>query len=298
MDKKIYPKISMVTVCFNHEKYIAETIESVLSQNYPNLQYIVIDDGSTDDSWKIIEKYKDRLYHCERMLGYRKFPTIALNAGLEKTDGEIIGFLNSDDILLPNSLFTAAKIFQDNPKVEWFTGLASAINSRSEIVLAQFRPKSVYDFLIGDWIVIQQESTFWKRNLWEKSGGKLIIRWAFDIELWTKFFKHAEHYHSMSPIGAFRKGQQSMSVNKPESFLIPCQESLRKMNEDATLKQKIEAFIYRICKIFKPLLGLIPDRVFTSIPFFKRFSYKIIEYSFGEDKWLVRGINPFKASKF
>jgi glycosyltransferase involved in cell wall biosynthesis len=294
MDNAIYPKISLVTVCFNHEDYIAETIESVLSQNYPNLQYIVIDDGSTDNSWQVIEKYKDRLFRCERMLGYRKFPTIALNSGLAMTDGEIMGFLNSDDKLLPTSLFSVAKIFQDNQQVEWFTGLASTINFRSELVLSQFRPKNIYDFLIGDWSVIQQESTFWKRNLWNKAGGKLIIRWAFDIELWTNFFKFAEHYNSTAPIGAFRKGQQSMSISKPESFLIPCQESVARMRKEATAAQKMEAAIYRIGRILWPLFALIPNHLFEKLPLFKNFSYKVIEYSFREDKWLQRRINPFK----
>jgi glycosyltransferase involved in cell wall biosynthesis len=184
-----YPKISLVTACFNHKDYIAETIESIVSQGYPNLEYIVIDDGSTDGSWEIIQKYKHKLYLCERLEGYRDTVTIALNYGIKKTSGNIMGWLNSDDILLPKSLFSIAKIFGDNPKVEWFTGMASTINQRGELVNSILRLKSKNDFLIGEWKVIQQESTFWRRGLWEKSGGALneAQKWAFDTELWTKF---------------------------------------------------------------------------------------------------------------
>jgi glycosyltransferase involved in cell wall biosynthesis len=294
MNNQSYPKISLVTACFNHEKYIGETIESILSQNYPNLQYIVIDDGSTDNSWKVIEKYKDRLFHCERMEGYRKYPTIALNYGFAKTNGEIMGFLNSDDILLPKSLFTIAKLFQENQKAEWLTGLSTTINSRAEITCSDLRPKSVYDFMIGDWNVIQQESTFWKRSLWERAGGKLITGWAFDTELWTRFFQQAEHYQATAPLGAFRKGQQSKSVSQPSSFLNPSMESIAKMKKEATAKIKKEAMTYRAGKIFSRLLALIPDRLFIKIPLLKKFAYKLLEYSFQEDKWLPREVNPFK----
>jgi glycosyltransferase involved in cell wall biosynthesis len=294
MEKISYPKISLVTVCYNHEKYIAETIESILSQNYPNLQYIVIDDGSTDKSWEIIQKYKDRLYRCEKMEGYRKYPTIALNYGFEKTDGEIMGFLNSDDILLPKSLFTIAKIFQNNQSVDWFSGMATTINLRSEIVSSSLRLKNIFDFLIGNWKIIQQESTFWRRNLWEKSGGKLAIGWAFDTELWTRFFEHAEHFHANSPIGAFRKGQQSKSINSPDAFLLPSLESLKKMKKEAGTKLNFEALIYKICKFFSPIFSFIPNKIFSILPFLNKYSYKTINYSNNEDKWIINKINPFK----
>ena len=205
MSEEKYPKISLVTACYNHADFIAETIESILSQNYPNLEYIVIDDGSTDGSWDIIQKYKNKLTVCERMEGYRDTPTIALNYGLKKGTGEIMGWLNSDDILLPGSLFRIAKIFAGNERVEWLTGMESTINSTSELVKSNLRLKNKYDFLIGDWKIIQQESTFWRRSLWEKTGATLSKGWAFDTELWTRFFMETDHYHVDVPLGAFRK---------------------------------------------------------------------------------------------
>ncbi|HTX86473.1 MAG TPA: glycosyltransferase [Candidatus Nanoarchaeia archaeon] len=292
-----FPKISMVTACYNHRNYIAETIESILAQNYPNLQYVVIDDGSTDGSWEVIKKYQNRLSHCERLEGYRKTPTIALNRGFALTDGEIMGWLNSDDILLPKSLFTIADIFRDNPGVEWFTGMATTINYASKIVDSRLNPKNKFDFLADNWQTIQQESTFWKRSLWERAGGKLIEDddfGAFDTELWTRFFKYAEHYNVRAPLGAFRRGQQSQSGKNPASFLLPNKKYLDKMAAAADQKSKNVARLYRVFLKFAFILRAIPSRAMLKIPFFKKISYKILGYSFSRQSWETEQANPFK----
>lgn len=293
-----FPKISIVTACYNHKDYIAETIESILAQNYPNLQYVVIDDGSTDGSWEVIKKYQDRLFHCERLEGYRKTPTIALNYGFSKTNGEIIGWLNSDDLLLPKSLFAVADIFADNPEVEWFTGMATTINFESKIISSRFKPKNKFDFLSDNWRTIQQESTFWKRSLWEKAGAKLIeddVFGAFDTELWTRFFQYAEHYNVSAPLGAFRKGQQSQSGKNPASFLVPNKKYIDKMIAEADRQTKTRALIYEILLKFSFILSLIPNKAFEKIRRLKKMSYQIISYSFSRQKWEIKQINPFKS---
>lgn len=286
-----YPKISLVTTCYNHKDFISETIESVLNQGYPNLEYIVIDDGSTDGSWEVIQRYKDRLAQCERMEGYRDTPTIALNYGFSKTTGGIMGWLNSDDVLLRNSLFTIAKVFFDQQPVIWVTGMASTINHRSEVVNAVMRYKNVYDFLLNDWKVIQQESTFWRRSLWEKAGAHLEgkHRWAFDTELWTRFFFLADHVHVAAPIGAFRKGMQSKSIENKDSFLIPNAAYLRAMKERAGSGMHLRAWIYLVMKwLFYPLSVMLPTRIFLRLPFVRFVCYKELVYSFEADRWISR----------
>ncbi|HTW96831.1 MAG TPA: glycosyltransferase [Candidatus Methylomirabilis sp.] len=289
-----YPKISLVTACYNHRQYIAETIESILSQNYPNLQYVVIDDGSTDGSWEVIQKYQDRLYHCERLEGRRDNPTTALNRGFAKTDGEIMGWLNSDDLLLPKSLFVIAEIFSQLPGVDWLTGMATTINSESKLVNSQFKPKSIYDYLSLNWKTIQQESTFWRRELWQKAGAKLNDTWAFDAELWTRFFLLAEHYNVNAPLGAFRKGKTNASLQNPTKYLTPVEESLRLMKTKAGKKLNTSAASYFLLRQIKPLLKLIPDRFFIKLPWLKKFSYQVISYSFAEQCWKIKSTNPFK----
>jgi glycosyltransferase involved in cell wall biosynthesis len=294
----LYPKISLVTACHNHRDYIAETIESVLSQNYPNLEYAVIDDGSTDGSWEIIQKYKDRLHYCERLEGRRDNPTAALNYAFSKTSGEIMGWLNSDDLLLPKSIFTVAEIFSQLKPVEWLTGIGTTINQKSQIVGSKFIAKNIYDYLSGDWRTIQQESTFWRRELWQKTGARLENTWAFDAELWTRFFLQAQHYNVNAPLGAFRKGELNASLKNPEKYLIPLKESLKMMKRKAGARLNIEAAIYAILKKIKPILAFIPNRTFAGIPWLKKMDYKIVNYSFREGKWIQGEISPFKPHRF
>jgi len=293
----IYPKISLVTTCYNHKDFIAETIESILSQGYPNLEYIVIDDGSTDGSWEIIQRYKDKLTHCERMDGYRDTPTIALNYALSKTTGKIMGWLNSDDILLPKSLFTIAKVFTDVPQAEWITGMSSTINERSEIINSRLRLKNKYDFLIGDWKVIQQESTFWRRSLWDRARGHLEgkHKWAFDTELWTRFFFLAEHYHVDTPLGAFRKSMKSKSTSDQNSFLEPNRLYLAEMRKRASLSFLFKAYVCWFVKRFLSFaFRLIPVAILRQTPLLRHMCYKGIFYSFQRDAWEVCLFHPFR----
>jgi len=291
----LFPKISIVTVCYNHARFVAETIESIVSQRYPNLEYIVIDDGSTDGSWDVIQTYRDRLSSCERMEGYRDTPVTALNHGFQKTSGEIMMFLNSDDILLPKSLFTIAKIFCEHPEVVWCTGMATTINQRSEIVNSNLWMKHQYDYLIGAWKIIQQESTFWRRSLWEKAGGKLEgeKKWAFDTELWTRFFAHAQHHHVTTPIGAFRSGAQSKSVSNRASFMEPSLLYLKRFQKRARMSVRLQSRLYQLMRILRPCLSLIPHSLYQKLPFFNTFGYRVLTYSFSRDRWETTIHNPF-----
>ncbi|MBI4437475.1 glycosyltransferase [Candidatus Uhrbacteria bacterium] len=293
-----FPKISIVTACYNHASFIAETIESIVSQEYPNLEYIVMDDGSTDGSWEVIQRYRSRLTHCERLEGYRASPVAALNEGFQKTTGEIMLFLNSDDILLPKSLFVIAKIYQEHPEVEWLTGMATTINERSELVNSRLRLKHLFDFLIGNWKIIQQESTSWRRSLWEKTGGALNgeKRWAFDTELWTRFFLHATHFHAATPLGAFRSGKQSQSVSSQESFLAPSRFYLHRLTTAASQKQRLLAYLYRLCRPLGSILALIPNARYQRIPFLNHFAYDVLTYDQGQDRWKAQKQNPFRPA--
>lgn len=297
MDAKSVLKISIVTACYNHASFVGETIESILSQNYPNLEYIVIDDGSTDGSWEVIQRYCSRLSHCERLEGYRDTPVVALNHGFEKTTGEIMLYLNSDDILLPKSLFVIAKIFQEHPDVEWLTGMATTINERSEIINSKLRRKHRFDYLSDNWKVIQQESTSWRRSLWERAGGFLNgeKRWAFDTELWTRFFPLTTHHHAATPIGAFRCGQQSKSIADAQSFLEPNRFYLDRMKAKASLTSRLLGSVYRICRLVAPLLGLIPNAWYPHVPILRRFAYDVLTYDHVTDRWGARQQNPFRS---
>ena len=291
-----YPKISMVTTCYNHADYIGKTIESVLSQKYPNLQYVVINDGSTDNSEEVIRGYVGQLHHWETWDGYRPGPVFALNKGFSLTGGEIMGLINSDDILLPNSLFVIASVFEQLKEVEWFTGIASTINSRGEIVRVYPYKKNIFDYLNGDWPVIQQESTFWKRSLWDRVGGCLNEDFVFahDIELWTRFFLKAEHYHLNTVVGAFRKGGQSTTTRGIQEYAANANKALKTMREDAPPEYLSRAGRYKFLKkYFGPLLRRLPASALSQFPGLRAYNYKLMDYDFTYDKWTITEKTPF-----
>ena len=199
-----HTKISIVTPSFNQAAFVEETLQSVLSQNYPNLEYIVIDGSSTDGSAEIIEKYRPQLHHfvSEKDRGHGH----ALNKGFAQSSGEIMAWLNSDDKYCPWTLRTVAEIFEEHPDVDWITGLNGFWNNRGTLLSTTFNPKNIFDYLEGKYAWIQQETCFWRRSLWDKAGGAINedYRFMIDGELWSRFFLHAEPWSAYCVLGGYR----------------------------------------------------------------------------------------------
>lgn len=233
------PKISIVTVCYNMDTFLERTILSVLSQNYPNLEYIIIDGGSKDGSVDIIGKYEKQLsYWCsEKDNGQYD----AINKGFAKATGDIMAFLNADDIYLPWTLNTVSSIFSSLQEVAWLTSInASVIDSIGSIFRSgSMRPISTKGFRQGFYIpgksdfgCIVQEGTFWRRGLWEKAGSAMDLKYklAADFDLWGKFSDHANVYCLGQPIAAMTRhiGQRS---NDMASYQNECVESLKALHK-------------------------------------------------------------------
>lgn len=199
-----YPMISIVTPSFNQANFIGKTIDSVLSQNYPNLEFFVQDGGSSDETVDVLKEYGDRLtgWESESDNGQSQ----AINRGLVQTSGEIMAWLNSDDLLLPDTLRIVAEYFNKHPDVDVVYGNRLMIDDE--------------DMEIGRWILpyhsnkvlnwadfIPQETMFWRRSIWDKSGGKIdeSFRFAMDWDLIMRFKKAgAKFAHIPRFLGAFR----------------------------------------------------------------------------------------------
>lgn len=215
-----YPKISIVTPAYNCQDLIAQTIESVLSQGYPNLEYIIIDGGSTDATPSIIERYAGQLSYWHSRPDAGQYD--AINQGFAQSTGEIMGWLNADDMLLPRSLFVLGEIFAQLPNVQWLSSLQPATWDANGFLagtntLPGFSRQAFLDGLYlpttakkGYWM--QQESTFWRRTLWEQVGSQIPnYDLAGDFALWTAFYEHANLVGLAYPLGGFRmiEGQRS-----------------------------------------------------------------------------------------
>lgn len=199
-----YPKISIVTPSYNQAEYLEETICSVLDQGYPNLEYIIIDGGSVDGSVDIIKKYEKNFKYwvSERDNGHGE----ALNKGFSKTTGEIMAWLNSDDKYVAGALFSVAEIFVQFNDVSWITGKHGWWSKEGKFIDEKHVYKNIYDYLIGDYKWIQQESTFWRRKLWELAGGHINENYKLmvDGELWTKFFYYDDLWHVNKVLSGYR----------------------------------------------------------------------------------------------
>lgn len=180
-----WPKISIVTPCYNQSHFIEETILSVLDQNYPNLEYIIIDGGSTDNTRDIIRKYEDRITYwvSEKDNGQSH----AINKGLRKATGDIVAWLNSDDYYLPNTLQLVAETFQKNTKSKhWLIGNCITIGDMVwQFEAKKYQPSEILAFWKN---VIGQPAVFWSRNL--LPNGDFLnedLKYAMDLDLWLRF---------------------------------------------------------------------------------------------------------------
>jgi glycosyl transferase family 2 len=207
------PRIALVTPVRNSGKYLEATIRSVLGQDYPNLDYFIVDGGSTDDSVDIIRKYE------KQISGWISEPDRgmydAINKGFARTSGEIMGWISATDMLHIGGLRVVGSVFRQLPEVEWVTGRPTSFNDGGMTVRVQEIPHwSRYRFLAGANRYIQQESTYWRRSLWEKAGSRTDTsrRYAADFELWVRFFRHAKLYPVDALIGGFRVHEDSLGL--------------------------------------------------------------------------------------
>jgi GT2 family glycosyltransferase len=176
------PVISIVTPNLNQGHFLEATLRSVLDQNYPSLELIVQDGCSTDESLAILGRYVSRLKHwtSERDHGQAD----AVNRGMRHTTGEILAYLNSDDLLLPGSLAYVARYFRGHPHVDIVYGHRVLIDERGDEIGRWVLPPHDDDVLpLADYI--PQETMFWRRTAWERVGSRLddSFQFAMDWEL-------------------------------------------------------------------------------------------------------------------
>ena len=206
-----WPKISIVTPSFNQAVFLERTILSVLNQNYPNLEYIIIDGGSTDGSVQIIKKYEKYLafWVSEPDRGQSH----AINKGFAMSRGEILAWLNSDDTYLPNTFHIVADFFRRNTKVDMVYGRCNMIDENDVIFQeAKVVPFNFRDYLLG-LFVIPQQSSFWRREIFfEVNGLNEENRACMDYELWVRFAERGANIkHVNCFLANFRLYRQSIS---------------------------------------------------------------------------------------
>ncbi|SHG93121.1 glycosyltransferase family 2 protein [Flavobacterium defluvii] len=267
-----YPKISIVTPNFNGAEYLEETIKSVLSQNYPNLEYIIIDGGSTDSSVDIIKKYESQLVYWISEPDKGLYD--AIQKGFDKSSGEIMAWINSDDLYHPKAFFTVAEIF-NLEGVNWLQGIPSIFDQKGRTVAVnKIKRWSKLDYYLGNFKWIQQESVFWRRSLWEVSGAKLAtdMKYASDLELWLRFFRYEKLFVTGALLAGFRmRSKEQLSLNFHNEYLEEARSKIKWEVEnnipenERNLVKKIKRHNNLVKKIHFSFLKRIIDVIFYAM---------------------------------
>lgn len=210
------PKISIVTTSYNQGQYLAQCIESVLDQKYPNLEYLVVDGGSKDNSVEVIKKYEKHItwWVSEKDRGQPD----ALNKGFNRATGDVHGFINSDDWLEPGALDAVGKSFSQG--AQWVVGWVRFFDPEGgeypQVWQSYESPQ--------DWFVtnpLPQQGTFWAGPLWKQFGGfREDLDLVFDYEFWLRLrFKGKVVPQVMKRcLAAYRLHPASKTCSRADSY--------------------------------------------------------------------------------
>lgn len=286
-----WPKISIVTPSYNQGQFIEETIRSVLLQGYGNLEYIIIDGGSTDGSVDTISNYEDSLAYwvSEPDAGHYD----AINKGFWKSTGEIMAWLNADDKYTPWALSVVGEIFACLPEVKWITSSYTlAWDEWGRAVKCFYREGYSRQKFFGGvnmpgkgryatgWI--QQESTFWRRSLWERAGAYIdtSLSFASDFELWARFYHYEELCGAGTPLGGFRVHSDQKTALHTDAYISEAEQVLARYG--CRPYKWLESFLrYRLRRCMPTRLRQIAIRLGLLHP------YKVCVYDTHSRGWKV-----------
>jgi glycosyltransferase involved in cell wall biosynthesis len=214
---EMHPKISIITPSLNQGDFIEQTILSVLSQDYPNLEYLVVDGGSSDATLGVLAKYSGKVTWLSEV---DKGQTDAINKGLRRATGSIVGYLNADDLLLPGTLKKVEQAFSNHPQTGWVTGKCRIVDEENNEIR---RPITVYkNILLGLHSFssllmtnyISQPATFWRREALESIGYlDENLRYVMDYEYWLRLYSKSPPVFIPEYLAAFKIHQSSKTTS-------------------------------------------------------------------------------------
>ncbi len=197
-------RISIITPSYNQGQFLEQTIQSVLTQDYPNLEYIIMDGGSTDNSVEIIKQYEDQLTYwvSEQDEGQSD----AINKGFRMATGEILAWLNSDDVYLPGALSKVATYFQEHLRTGCVTGDIVMMNHAGEPLFTRKVIPFQFRMALYGACLVPQPSTFWTREAWEKTGEvDTELHYQMDVEFFLRMASRGTGFGIIrEPLAAFR----------------------------------------------------------------------------------------------
>jgi glycosyltransferase involved in cell wall biosynthesis len=220
--KRAPPKVTLVTSVLNGERFFKETLASIRAIRYPNLEYIVCDGGSTDGTLEILEANRDII--SQVIIGKDKGIYDALAKGFAQGTGEIFGWIGCDDLLMPWCLNCVVAFMNLVPDCKWLTGFPANFDAEGRLIyMAQVAPQYRRAWIRRGWYssgglgIIQQETTFFTRKLYEQVGGLAQfsdMKMAGDFHLWCRFAEYADLYQTGVLLAGFRLHDQNTSGDR------------------------------------------------------------------------------------
>lgn len=247
-----WPRISVITPSYNQAPFLEATIRSVLEQDYPNLQFGVVDGNSTDGSIDIIERYRDRLDFA--IIEPDRGQVDALNKGLRRADGEIVCFLNSDDTFTPGALRAVGEYFRGHPQDNWVMGHCVFIDAEGrQVVDAEWGGDTMFATPIDGLahallrekaFVMPQPSIFWKREMLEKHGYfDEELEYTFDYEMWCRYLAAGYRVKIIDKVlSTYRLHGQSKTCALRHKQLRDHIETERRYARHLTLSQRVRLY--------------------------------------------------------
>ncbi len=210
------PKVSIVTPSYNQGQYVARTVRSVLMQDYPDLEYLFLDGGSTDGTMAEVEPYLKRFayWRSERDDGQAG----AVQEGLRRASGDVMAYLNSDDVLAPGTVSRVVRFFERHPRVDAIYSHRVVIDENDRIMSTWLLPPHS-SYLISRWDLLPQETCFWRRKLFERAGNvDPSMAFALDYDLFVRYMRAGRFARLNAFLGAFRRHSASKTVAQMDSI--------------------------------------------------------------------------------
>ena len=303
-------RISIVTPTFERVEYLNQTIESIVTQKGDfELEYIIQDGGSGTEVLDLLRSWEMRLAHSEFTPGCKRLEFRvhsepdngmyeAINKGFSRATGDVMAWLNSDDMYHPYALQSVAAIFRKFPDIQWLTGIPNSFSetgSRTgfDTFPAAYSRKYLglgcYDvaYVKSGFNWVQQESTFWRKSLWEKAGAQLSsrYRYAADFHLWQQFARHTDLVKVYTFLGGFRVHSNQITAN-PSLYRHELPDIPPPPASLAFLKRLFERLPATRRLFFNrrrgmPFLNLLGLR-------FGDLTGRTVEWSFPENDWIIR----------
>jgi glycosyltransferase involved in cell wall biosynthesis len=220
------PKISIVVPSYNIRRYIGETLDSILLQKYPNLELIIQDGGSTDGTVEIIKKYAQKHSYINWESEKDKGQTDAINKGLKKATGNILSFINADDVYLPGALNAIGVYFKKHPETLWLAGKGINIDKNGKEIFEPFNQYKNWLLAKNDYRLLlivnylMQQSVFFSRKAYLKSG--LFIgrgRWVMEYDTWLKLANIKMPNVINRTLSSFRLSGENVSLTDYKNIL-------------------------------------------------------------------------------